>query len=199
MKLILSILLLFPLSVFAETLRIIQVPGPYAVSPEQVREIYVKSSYYFRELGLTFRVRYIARNSPCERWHSSDTRASELNCFSRNSKHRAKLVTYWMTPPFVEGYPPVAYIAGVAFHCGDVATGNATEASLITGEERINHSATTFAHEVAHNFCAGHIDTQVNLMHPDALSFVTDYGGILPVFEATKRQVKRGLALKRRT
>lgn len=189
---------LYALAARAETLRIIQVPGLHAVSDEQVKEIYAKSSYYFRELGLTFRVKYATKKAgPCEKWHWLQYRGKELSCFNRHTSKRKKLITHWMTPPFISleapGEPQKAWLAGLAYSCGDVATGNALEANLETGEERLNHSAVTLAHEVGHLFCATHQDSSPNLLHSDAMRFVTEYGGILPVLEATKRQVRRAL------
>lgn len=191
----------------AQELSLVAIPGFREVDDAQVLEIYDRASYYFRQVGITFRMKLIKRDSnPCAYAHNYVVQLMELECFKDDAKaqgyRRKKVLTYYMLPPWIiveQAYgPQTALIAGVAEKiCGQVAIGNATATSLrdgVEGESRIDHSATVLAHEVMHLMCAKHIDSSPNLMHSAANVFTSEYGGRLPVHAITKRQAKRGYA-----
>jgi len=188
-----------PGSIQAQRLNIVQVGGYLAVSQEAAKEIYRRSAWYFSELGLVLRVRFGSIGSnPCANLHSIFTPSSELHCFDKLGIDRPRTITFFMTPPYVtveEAYgPQTAWIAGLAFLCGNVAMGNAVEYRLrngITGPSLLNHDATILAHETSHTLCAKHIDKAENLMHPAANEFTDKYLGRIPVLPETKLQVKR--------
>lgn len=207
---ILALMVCVPLSLSQE-LNLVAVPGYRAVSQEQVRELYSLASYYFREVGLNFRINYIDRESnPCEYFHNYTVMGMELDCIKQDATaqgyRRKKVLIYYMLPPWIivnEPYgPQTALIAGIAEKiCGQVAIGNATSVSLrdgVEGDSRIDHSATVLAHEVMHLMCAKHYDHTPNLMHSAANVFTSEYQGRLPVLSATKRQAKRNYAKWRR-
>ena len=187
-------------------LDIISVDGLFAVSDEQVQTIYADAARYFAQVGITFRVKYLAVDyNPCIYKHSLVSRESELKCFEVFTTRRSKVITYIMTPPFVtvdEAYgPQTAWIAGIAKLCGNLATGNAEEKSLskgVIGDSRLMESATVMAHEILHTMCATHNNSAPNIMHPEANRFTQQYSGNLPVLEFTKRQVKRWYVKRRK-
>lgn len=194
-----------------QELNLVSVNGYRAVSPSEVRTIYEKAGYYFSQVGLNFRVRYVDYNlNPCIHLHNWINEISELECFkqdaSNNGYRRRKMITYYMLAPWIvvdeEGGSQSAWIGGIAEDiCGQVAIGNATDISLsygVEGDSRIDHSTTILAHEVLHLMCATHQSNKPNLMHPSANQYTTEYHGRLPVLRITKRQVKRGLVKQRR-
>lgn len=189
-------------------LRIIHMDGLYAVSPEQVQEIYSQASYYFAQTGLVFRLQVIPMDyNPCIYKHSLVTREAEIKCFDPFRAYRRKIITFVMTPPFVtidyvEG-PRTTWIAGIAMLCKNLSTGNAQANEMVNdvvGGDMLPHSATILAHEVFHNMCATHslISAKPNLMHPYANSYTSEYKGHLPIFRLTKRQVKRWYVKRRK-
>lgn len=202
-----------PFFSYAQDLNLVAIPGFRAVDDAQVLEIYDRASYYFRQVGITFRMKYIQRDSnPCEFFHNYVVQLQELECIKEDAKaqgyRRKKVLTYYMLPPWIivnEPYgPQTALIGGIAEKvCGKVAMGNATSVSLrdgVEGDSRIDHSATVLAHEVFHSWpiCAVHQDHTPNLMHSAANVFTSEYQGRLPVLSATKRQVKRAYAKGRK-
>lgn len=188
-------------------MNLIAIQGYRAVSKEQVRELYSVASYYFRELGIGFRVNFIDLNDhSCMYYNNFSVMLQELECFKQATVRRKKLITYYVLPPWIivnEPYgPQTALIGGVAERiCGRVAMGNATENGLRDGVEldtRMPHSAVILAHEVNHLLCATHQDHVPNLMHSNANAYTSAYGGILPVLRVTKLQVKRAWVKMRR-
>lgn len=214
MRIIIAIILNFVLLLEkgkAQDLYIVAIPGFRAIDDAQVLEIYDLASYYFRKVGITFRMAYMRRSkNPCEHFHNYVVQHLELECFKQDAiaqgYRRKKVITYYMLSPWIivnEPHgPQTALIGGLAEKlCGKVAMGNATATSLrdgIEGESRIDHSATILGHEVLHLMCATHQDHTPNLMHSAANVFTSDYQGRLPVLSATKRQVKRWYAKFRR-
>lgn len=193
----------------AQELRIIHVGGLYAVTPEQVTEIYKRASYYFTQLNIKFRVKIIPIDyNPCIYKHSLGTRIDELNCFRSLTTTRRRSLTYWLTPPFItvdrpvsEGGTQTGWIGGIALLCGNVATGNAIEAQLLNGVRggsRIDHSAAILSHEILHNLCATHYDFEPNLMHSAANQYTEQYQGKLPILKVTKHQIKRSFVKQSR-
>lgn len=191
---------------FGQELEIIAMDGYLAVNQTEVEDIYMRASRYLSQLGLTLRVKYARLDdNPCLQFHSFWLRTEELKCLAQQLPARPYVVTYWLTPPMVvvnQAYgPQTAWIAGIAEICGHNATGNATARQYVDGTfgaPTYDHSATIMAHEIAHIFCAKHVESSENLMHPDANSFTTKYRGALPVLRITKRQVKRGLISRRK-
>lgn len=188
-------------------LNLVAIPGFRAVDDAQLLEIYDRASWYFKQVGIVFRMRYLRRSAnPCEYYHNWTVRGLELDCFKQDAStqgyRRKKLITYYMLPPWIivnQPYgPQTALIGGIAEKlCGKIAMGNATPNQLkdgIEGESRIDHSATILAHEVGHMLCAEHLDYTPNLMHSNANAYTSEYRGRLPVLSATKRQVKRNYA-----
>lgn len=199
----------------AEGLNIVHVGGYLSLTDEEVTDTYERATYYFKQYGLTFRLkRYSYETNPCAHLHSPllYVAAKELNCLKEDAISkgyvRFRLLTYYMLPPYItveEAYgPQTAWIAGLAESiCGHVSMGNATRERYyngeFNGESRIDHSATVLAHEVSHLLCATHQSSKPNLMHPAANNFTTEYRGRLPVLRITKRQVKRRLVQLRRS
>lgn len=189
-------------------LNLVAIQGYRAVSKEQVRELYSLASHYFRELGIGFRVNFIdLETHECMYYHNYSVLLSELECFKQATVRRKKQVTYYMLPPWIvvnQAYgPQSALIGGIAERiCGKVAMGNATENGLRDGQEietRLPHSAVILAHEVGgHLMCATHQDYTPNLMHSNANAYTSEYNGILPVLNVTKRQVRRAWVKMRR-
>lgn len=190
-------------------LNLVAIDGYRAVSSEESMEVYSRASYYFREVGVGFRLKvFNVESNPCWQYHSwmPSVQVKELGCLKeharQNGLRRKKMLTYYMLPPSISVQndygPQTAWIGGLAeWLCGKVAMGNATPTSLrdgVEGESRIDHSATILAHEVGHMLCAEHIDTSPNLMHSSANIYTSEYGGRLPVLNTTKRQIKRGYA-----
>lgn len=195
----------------AQDLNLVAIPGFRAVDDAQVLEVYDRASWYFRQVGITFRMKLIKRDSnPCSLFHNYVVMGSELECIKQDATaqgyRRKKVLTYYMLPPWIivnePGGPQTALIGGIAEKiCGQVALGNATPNQLkdgVEGESRIDHSAVVLAHEVLHMLCAKHVDTSPNLMHPDANYYTSEYGGKLPVHWVTQRQVKRWYAKGRK-
>ena len=201
------LLVCVPFFSYAQDLNLVAIPGFRAVDDAQVLEIYDRASWYFKQVGITFRMTYMRRsNNPCEFYHNYVVQLQELECIKEDARaqgyRRKKVLTYYMLPPWIivnEPYgPQTALIGGIAEKiCGKVAMGNATSVSLrdgVEGDSRIDHSATVLGHEVGHMLCAEHLDHTPNLMHSAANVFTSEYQGRLPVLPATKRQVKRGYA-----
>ena len=189
-------------------IRLIHVGGLYAVTPEQVQEIYSQASYYFAQTGIVFRLQVIPIDyNPCIYKHGLQFRAEELHCFAPFRAARKKIITFVMTPPFVtvnEAYGPrTTWVAGIAILCKNLSTGNAQANSLIDdvpGGDMLPHSATILAHEIFHNMCATHTLYRAgpSLMHPAANDYTTQYNGRLPVLRVTKRQVKKWYIKRRK-
>lgn len=192
---------------FGGELQLVAIPGYRAVDDIQALQIYGRASYYFKEVGLTFRIRYIKRaDNPCWLYHNWTVRGLELDCFKEDAKvqgyRRKRVLTYYMLPPWIvvnEAFgPQTAWIAGIAESIGGtLALGNATPNQLENGVEgppRIDHSAVILAHEVLHLKHAKHVDSSPNLMHSNANFYTTEYNGRLPVHRITKRQVRRWYA-----
>ena len=187
-------------------LRIVHVGGLYAVKPEQVQDIYKMASWYFQQVGITFRMQvYPLDYNPCIYKHGLQFRQDELECFKPMASTRKKVITFIMTPPFVtikEAYGPhTTWIAGTSYRCKNLSTGNAEEVSIqdgVIGDEMLTASSVVLAHEVFHNLCAEHIDRKPNLMHSNALIYTLEYAGKIPVLGATKKQVKRWYVKRRK-
>ena len=195
----------------AQDLNLVAIPGFRAVDDAQVLEIYDRASYYFRQVGITFRMTYMRRsNNPCEFFHNYVVQLQELECIKEDAKaqgyRRKKMITYYMLPPWIivnEPYgPQTALIGGIAEKIGGkVAMGNATSVSLrdgVEGDSRIDHSAVIVFHETAHLMFAKHIDYTPNVMKSDANTHTSEYGGKLPVHWVTQRQVKRWYVKRRK-
>ena len=211
MKFVLALLLALAPGVHSQThqpqLNLVAIDGYRAVSKEQVRELYSVASYYFRQLGIGFRVNFIDLNDhPCMYYNNYTVMLQELECFKAATPRRKKQVTYYMLPPWIivnQAYgPQTALIGGIAERiCGKVALGNATANGLRDGVEldtRMPHSAVILSHEIIHLACGTHQDHVPNLMHSNANTYTSAYGGILPVLRVTKLQVKRAYAKLRK-
>lgn len=186
----------------AQELQIVPIHGLRALDDEQIKDVYSRASYYFKEVGLTFRVKYLPREfNECLSYNTLQTYALGIKCWKNNAYKRGwwrrKLVTYYLEPPMVEldqSYHEIkTWIAGISYICGKVAAGNAVEYSS-DGKLRLDQSAVIMAHELMHIFCAPHIESQPNLMHPSANDYTDQFQGKLPILRATKRVVKRRLA-----
>lgn len=210
MKFVLALLLILSPAPLTTTttwdLNLVFVKGYRQVPEEKVGELYSQASYYFRQLKIGFRIKRInLEENPCLFYHNYVTQYEELDCLKQHATQsgyrRKKMLTYYMLPPWIildkpadEGGVQTTLIGGFAESvCGQVAFGHAVEVNQ-NGEDRLPHSATILAHELAHLLCATHQDHQLNLMHSNANAFTTQYQGKLPVLRVTKRQVKRAYA-----
>lgn len=86
-------------------------------------------------------------------------------------KMRPNRATYVFVPMSTDGFS-WGYQLTKTFACG-----TATERNL-RGDDRFWFSVNTAVHEIGHLFGASHDDSSINVMHSDALRFVT--AGVLP-------------------
>lgn len=222
-------LLLFPFCAFAEPsfnkhfprrLQLVAVDGFRAVDANEVKEIYRQASIYFKRMGFGFRLRQstLPSDNSCQAFGSLaiSSRIAQVECYRQHAitqgwhpGGRQKMITYYMTPPFItapagDSYKHTAWIGGIAWAiCGDVATGNAQSSGLVhgveTGEDRVPHSAVVLAHEVGHLLCLHHKSARPNLMHPSANFYTSSYPiGGLPILKATKRELKKAWRKQRK-
>ncbi len=196
------VLLLLASLAHAAPIEIIAVNGPYAVSNDQVKEIYQQANIMLSEahIGGPMKRPIYRIDDQWPTYNNFDLAQSRyyntLHWLEVQPQHNQHWIRHYiMFPPMTQS-GVTGWIGGWTRKiCMDrdsarYSSGNAVAFNPQSGISRIGKSAIVIAHEIAHMMGAQHDNTDNNIMNKDALSFYHP-GDPLPHFNAKALQEMR--------
>lgn len=177
-----ALLLVLPQLAFGRPiqLRVYGVPGTGSLTAAELVSVSNAAQGLLSQAGVSVRIVKLQRlpTDPCSTIAKTLANGqANFYCYrnhyyNRNRPSRATTITHYVQPPIYDGGQ--SFIGGFAVGtCTKSIYTNFSSANGIarrfpTGEPRLNTTAGSIAHEIAHNLGAEHDGSNCNVMHPAA-------------------------------